>query len=70
LNDYSKELAVKKLLPETWSTFFGHFGRLKQIQTLTIPIVLSKKNALISSPTASGKTEAVVAPIAESLLRM
>jgi ATP-dependent helicase Lhr and Lhr-like helicase len=68
MNDYSRELEVKKHLPETWSTFFGSFGRLRPIQTLTIPIVLSKKNAVISSPTASGKTEAVVAPVAEDLI--
>lgn len=38
------------------------------VQIQSIPKVLDGKNLIISSPTASGKTEAVVAPVAERLL--
>lgn len=45
------------------------FGRLLPIQSLTIPIVLDGRNAIIVSSTASGKTESVIAPISEILLK-
>ncbi len=59
---------IKKRLTRTWNAFFGRFGKLLPIQIETIPVVLQRRNAVICSPTASGKTEAVVAPIAEILL--
>ncbi len=65
---YQEFLKVKKKLKYTWTTFFGQFGKLLPIQIKTIPLVLEGKDLIISSPTASGKTEAVVAPIIERLL--
>jgi len=62
-------LEVRRALPHTWGAFFGRFGRLQPIQILAIPLILRGRNAIICSPTASGKTEAVVAPVAELLLR-
>lgn len=61
-------LEIKKRLRRTWNTFFGRFGKLLPIQIEAIPVVLEQRNAVVCSPTASGKTEAVVAPIAEILL--
>ncbi len=55
------------LLPRTWRVFFGRFGRLLPIQEATIPHILAGRNVIVSSPTATGKTEAVVAPICENL---
>lgn len=59
---------IKKRLKRTWMTFFGRFGKLSQIQIKTIPIVLEGKNAIVVSSAASGKTEAVVAPLIERCL--
>jgi ATP-dependent Lhr-like helicase len=59
---------LKKRLKRTWITFFGRYGRLLPIQEKTIPVVLDRRNAIIVSSTASGKTEAVIAPLIERLL--
>ncbi|KKN16992.1 hypothetical protein LCGC14_0970300 [marine sediment metagenome] len=66
---YQEVTKIKNKLRRTWNTFFGKFGRLLPIQVKSIPIVLSGENAVISSSTASGKTEAVVAPIIERFLK-
>jgi len=65
----SEQTELKKKLKKTWVTFFGRYGKLLPVQLKTIPIVLEKKNAIIVSATASGKTEAVVAPLIERFLR-
>ena len=41
-----------------------------QIQSLAIPVLLEGKNALLISPTGTGKTEAAVIPIFERLLKL
>jgi len=58
---------VRDKLPHTHKIFFP-FPKLTDVQAQTIPIILSKKNALIISPTASGKTEAVISPICERMV--
>ena len=50
-------------------TFFGRYGRLLPIQSQTVPVVMDRKNAIIVSATASGKTEAVIAPLIERYLK-
>ena len=59
---------LKYKLKRTWFTFFVRFGRFQQIQAQAIPVVLSGKNAVLVSSTASGKTEAVIAPLCERIL--
>ncbi|MDI3476696.1 MAG: ATP-dependent helicase Lhr and Lhr-like helicase [Thermoanaerobacterium sp.] len=62
---------VKKIrdsLKHAWVPFFTKFGRLTPVQIKTIPEVLNKKNVVVASPTATGKTEAVIAPIAERFI--
>ena len=56
---------LKRELKRTWMTFFGRFGILLPVQIETIPVVIAGKNAVVTSPAASGKTEAVIAPLAE-----
>lgn len=56
---------IRNRLQHAWMPFFTRFGKLTPIQLATIPKVLDNKNVFLTSPTASGKTEAVVAPIAE-----
>ncbi len=60
---------VRRQLPRAWLPFFGRFGGLSQVQMGTIPIILSGRTVVLSAPTASGKTEAVVAPVAELHVR-
>jgi len=49
--------------------FFGRFGKSLPIQEKAIFLILKEKNAIIVFSTASGKTEAVVAPLIEKLLK-
>jgi len=65
----SNQTELKRKLKRTWMTFFGRFGKLLPVQSETIPVVLDGKNAIVISSTASGKTEAVIAPIIERSLR-
>lgn len=58
---------IASSLPRTWSIFFNKYGRLTPVQRASIPSILGGSDCLISAPTASGKTEAVLAPLIESL---
>jgi len=58
------------MLENTYTTFFGKFPELTEIQKKTIPEILGGKNVLVVASTASGKTEAVVAPICEKMKEM
>jgi len=49
--------------------FFGSFRELHEVQRVVIPLVLAGCDVLACSPTASGKTEAVIAPMVANLLR-
>lgn len=69
MTELHRKNLIKKRLPRTWHTFFVRFGRLLPVQEDTIPLVLEGKNALIISSTASGKTEAVIAPLCERILK-
>ncbi len=60
---------IKSLLRRTWRPFFSRFGRFTPIQELAIPHILKKENVVVISPAATGKTEAVIAPILENLLK-
>jgi len=62
-------IQIKRKLKKTWPIFFARYGgNLFDVQARTIPLVLNGENVIIASPTASGKTEAVIAPIIESIL--
>ncbi|MEL6351572.1 MAG: DEAD/DEAH box helicase [Cyanobacteria bacterium J06627_28] len=56
---------TRNRLRYAWRPFFSRYGRLSPIQTKTIPKILDGLNVVASAPTASGKTESVVAPVAE-----
>lgn len=62
------EADIKRSLARTWLPFFSRFGRLTEVQIQTIPRILNDENVVVISPSASGKTEAVVAPVVERLL--
>jgi len=52
-------------LPHTWDALLSRFGRLTEIQSKAIDPLLEGKNCILVSATASGKTEAALAPILE-----
>lgn len=60
---------IKERLRYSWGPFFVRFGNLTKVQQMAIPVILDGKNLVLASPTASGKTEAVVAPTAERFIK-
>ncbi len=52
-------------MPRAWSAFFSGFGRLTTVQRAAIPKIIKGQDILLCSATASGKTEAVCAPLIE-----
>jgi len=63
--EYATDCNIAQKLPSTWQIFFQKFGRLRSVQREAIPKVLQGKDVLLISGTASGKTEAVCAPLVE-----
>ncbi len=56
---------LKDRLPHTWDALFARFGRLTEIQAQAIEPLLEGRNCVLVSATASGKTEAALAPLLE-----
>lgn len=56
---------IRKNLKYTWLPLFKRYGSLTLPQQAAIPEILSGRDILLISPTASGKTEAVMAPTLE-----
>src|SRR4051794_26461413 len=60
--------ALRDQMPRAWNPFFARFGSLRAVQLAAMPPILIGKNALITAPTAGGKTEAVIAPVCQRLV--
>ncbi len=58
-------MALKKRLGRTWSPFFERYGNFTPVQMAAIPVLLDGHNAIVSAPTASGKTSSVIVPLIE-----
>src|SRR4029079_3929712 len=56
---------LKARLPRTWPAFFERHGNFTPAQLTAIPALLEGRNILLCAPTASGKTEAAIAPLIE-----
>ena len=69
MNDHEQDQKIKAKLRLTWHPFFSRFGKFTEVQKECIPEILNKKNLIICSQTASGKTEAVMAPLIERHLQ-
>lgn len=54
---------VKAQIPHTWPLFFARHGRFTPVQQQAIPSIMDGRDALVIAATASGKTEAVLAPL-------
>src|SRR5579864_8808308 len=63
--DLSSRLALKERLPRTWPAFFERHGNFTASQVAAIPALLDGHNVVVVAPTASGKTEAAMAPLIE-----
>lgn len=61
--------SLREQMPRAWNAFFARFGSLRPVQLKAMPPILAGASALITAPTAGGKTEAVMAPICERLTR-
>ena len=59
------QINPNELLPHTFDAFLSRFGRLTAIQELSLESLLAGKNCVLTAATASGKTEAALAPILE-----
>jgi ATP-dependent Lhr-like helicase len=46
-----------------------NWGELNKVQKETIPLILNQKDTLVIAPTASGKTEAVLIPIFNDIIK-
>ncbi|MEO0080092.1 MAG: DEAD/DEAH box helicase [candidate division WOR-3 bacterium] len=64
----AEQSLIRASLTRTWIPFFSRFGRLTEVQVQAIPRILAGRNLVVISPAASGKTEAVVAPVIERVL--
>ena len=63
--DRAAALALKERLPRAWPAFFERHGRFTPTQLAAMPVLLDGHNAIVCAPTASGKTEAALAPLVE-----
>ncbi len=58
------------MLGDVGAAFLGRFKALTEVQGQTVPAILSGKDVLVASATASGKTEAIMAPLVARLQRL
>ncbi len=64
-----QEARLRGQLPHTWHAFLGRFGGVTEIQAAAVEPLLAGRSALLCAPTASGKTEALMAPLVERLIQ-
>ena len=58
-----------ELLPNTYRAFYAGFSTLRAAQKKLIEPILNGKDVILQASTGSGKTEAVLAPATEKLMR-
>ena len=65
MTDLTTQLALKARIPRTWPAFFARHGNFTPTQLAAMPALLDGQNVIVCAPTASGKTEAAIAPLIE-----
>jgi len=65
--DRFSRMDAARSLPRAFPAFLARFGNLTGIQELAIPVIASGRDAVVVAPAASGKTEAVLAPLFEEM---
>jgi len=68
-SEFDQVREIRRRLGDAWGPIFARFGSLTPIQIEALPILLGGSNAVVCSPTASGKTEAALAPAVRLLLQ-
>ncbi len=63
--DDAYQRQLKEKLPHTWEALLQRFGRFTEIQARAIDPLLAGNNCVLVAATASGKTEAALAPLLE-----
>jgi len=63
------EREARKLLLHVWHAFFGRFGRLTSTQLIAIKPIVEGQSVVLCAATASGKTEALLAPMIERTMQ-
>jgi len=66
-HETANDRTIVRPLGRVGSAFFGGFSRLRQVQRLAVPPVWAGRSVLVAAATASGKTEAVLAPMTARL---
>ncbi len=56
---------LRARLPAAWRAFFAPHGSFTEVQRRAIPVILAGWDALLVAATATGKTEAAIAPLLE-----
>ncbi|MGC8908513.1 MAG: DEAD/DEAH box helicase [Desulfomonilaceae bacterium] len=69
-NTMPSDREILRMLGAAGDAFLGRFRCLTEVQRQAIPAIFSGKDVLIASATASGKTEAIVAPLVARLQRL
>ena len=60
--------ALASMMPNAWPLFFRQ-RKLLPIQLAAMPMIVRGESVLLCGPTASGKTEAAVAPFFSGITR-
>lgn len=63
MSEQASDRDLVRALGPVGAAFFGNFRTLRDVQRAAIPRILAGRDVLVASATASGKTEAVLAPL-------
>lgn len=62
-NTVRADAEIVAALGQVGRAFFGQFTALRDVQRLSVPVIHQGESVLVASATASGKTEAALAPL-------